>query len=86
MTSPDAKSAVSRTRTFRSGNSEAVRLPREVAFGRELELTIIRSGDVVTMYPTKPPLAEMIARLKELPKPAYIEQRDSDIFPERQGL
>ncbi len=86
MTEPKAKSAITRTRTFKSGNSQAVRLPRDVAFDHDVELTVVRSGDVVTMFPTRPPIAEMFARLKQLPKPGYIEERDSDIFPEREGL
>ena len=44
------------SRVFKSGNSEAVRLPKDVAFGRELEVTIVRSGDVLTIYPTRPPV------------------------------
>ncbi len=44
---------VADSRTFRSGNSEAVRLPRNVAFGREVEVTIVRSGDVLTIYPAR---------------------------------
>jgi antitoxin VapB len=42
---------ITKTRTFRSGNSEAVRLPKDAAFGEGVELVVIRSGDVVTLYP-----------------------------------
>ena len=41
-----AQVTVARTRTFRSGNSEALRLPRDVAYGDDVELVIVRSGDV----------------------------------------
>ena len=74
------------SRVFKSGNSEAVRLPKDVAFGRELEVTIVRSGDVLTIYPTRPPVAEMLARLEALPRPTGIEVRDADVVPERPGL
>ena len=74
------------SRVFKSGNSEAVRLPKDVAFGRELDVTIVRSGDVLTIYPTRPPIAEMLARLKALPRPTSVEVRDADIIPERRGL
>lgn len=74
------------TRTFRSGNSEAVRLPREVAFGREVELTVVRSGDVLTLYPKRPPITELVATLRALPGPGEIEVRDPDVGPEREGL
>ena len=42
---------IAKTRTFRSGNSEAVRLAKDAAFGEGVELVVIRSGDVVTLYP-----------------------------------
>ncbi|MEJ0060714.1 MAG: AbrB/MazE/SpoVT family DNA-binding domain-containing protein [Terricaulis sp.] len=77
---------IARTRTFRSGNSEAVRLPRDVAFGEDVELTIVRSGDVMTIYPTATSVAEMIERLRALPAPPAIEQRDTEEIPERPGL
>jgi len=74
------------SRTFRSGNSEAVRLPKDVAFGDEIEVTIVRTGDVLTIYPKRPSIAEMIAKLEALPGPGEIEVRDRDIIPERPGL
>jgi len=74
------------SRVFRSGNSEAVRLPKDVAFGRDIEVTIVRSGDVLTITPKRPSVAEMVRRLRELPKPSDIEERDADIFPDRPGL
>jgi antitoxin VapB len=74
------------TRTFRSGNSEAVRLPREMAFGTGVELTLVRSGDVLTIYPKRQSIAEMIRRLKALPAPSEVERRDEDEIPEPPGL
>lgn len=74
------------SRTFRSGNSEAVRLPRDVAFGREVEVTIVRSGDVLTIYPSRPTLADLAKRLADLPKPPQIEVRDEEPLPEPSGL
>jgi antitoxin VapB len=78
--------AVVLTRTFRSGNSEAVRLPKDVAFGRDVELTVVRSGDVLTIYPARPSLRDMAARLALLPRPDDIEVRDTEEIPERPGL
>ncbi len=78
--------AVVRSRTFRSGNSEAVRLPREVAFGAEVPVTIVRSGDVLTIFPTRPPTKDLIERLAVLPKPRAIEVRDEEPLPERSDL
>jgi antitoxin VapB len=77
---------VAKTRTFRSGNSEAVRLPKDVAFGEDVELVIVRSGDVLTLYPAATSIPEMIARLEALPAPPSIEAHDEEELPERPRL
>ncbi|HLH48699.1 MAG TPA: AbrB family transcriptional regulator [Roseiarcus sp.] len=77
---------IARTRTFRSGNSEALRLPREVAYGEDVELVIARSGDVITIYPARLTVPAMIDRLRSLPAPSSIERRDVDELPDRPGL
>jgi antitoxin VapB len=77
---------IARSRTFRNGNSEAIRLPREVAFGQGVELMIVRSGDVMTIYPTAMSTPAMIERLRSLPAPPTIERRDDDELPERAHL
>jgi len=77
---------VARTRTFRSGNSEALRLPRDVAFGEDVELVIVRSGDVMTIYPAAKSIPAMIKRLRSLPAPPTVERRDEEELPERPRL
>ena len=77
---------VARSRTFRSGNSEAIRLPRDVAFGPDVELVIVRSGDVMTIYPAATSVADMIKRLRSLPAPPSVERRDVEELPERERL
>jgi antitoxin VapB len=74
------------SRTFRSGNSEAVRLPKGVAFGKDIEVTIVRSGDVLTISPKRPSVAEMVEKLLALPGPGEIEVRDTEEIPEPPGL
>ena len=70
---------------FFHGRSQAVRLPKDVAFGRDVEVTIVRSGDVLTIFPRRRPIGDLIARLANLTQPADIERRDDDL-PERSGL
>ena len=77
---------VARSRTFRSGNSEAIRLPDDVAFGSNVELVIVRCGDVSTIYPAGTSLADMVKRLRSLPAPPSIERRDLEELPERERL
>lgn len=74
------------SRTFKSGNSEAVRLPKEVALGVDREVVIVRSGDVLTIYPKKKTIQEMVAELRRLPKPTSIGERLPVDIPERDGL
>jgi antitoxin VapB len=82
----EAAMSKAESRIFKSGNSEAVRLPKDVAFGREMPVTIVRSGDVLTIYPARRPLKDMLRRLQKLPKPAAVEARDVEPLPERPGL
>lgn len=82
----EARITRSSTRTFRSGNSQAVRLPKEVAFAEETELTLVRSGDVLTIYPARGTVQDLVARLAELPKPSAVEVRDDEDLLERPGL
>lgn len=75
-----------RTRVFRSGNSQAVRLPKALGYPEGTELELIRTGDVVTLQPVKSPFQQMLVRLKKLQPPDYVEERDAEEIPEREGL
>lgn len=77
---------IARSRTFRSGNSEALRLPKDVAFGDDVELVLIRSGNVMTIYPAATSIPEMLEILRQTPAPRVIEQRDEAPLDERPGL
>jgi len=61
---------MSQTRVFKSGNSQAVRIPADIAYeDMSQELTITRTGDVITIYPARRGMAEAVALLRSLPKP-----------------
>jgi antitoxin VapB len=45
-------------RTFKSGNSEAVRLPKGIGFGIGADVSIERSGDTLTIRPIADPERE----------------------------
>jgi antitoxin VapB len=77
---------MARTKTFKSGNSEALRLPRDLAYGEGVELVIVRSGDVTTIYPAALSIDAMVEQLRHLPTPSSIEERDGEELPERRGL
>ena len=78
--------SVAKSRTFRSGNSEAIRLPKTVAFGRDVDVTIVRSGEVLTICPARAPLSALVDQLAALPRPLDVEVCDMDDLPERSNL
>lgn len=73
------------TRVFKSGNSQAVRIPAEIAYDRtDMELTITRNGDVITIFPARPSMEETIAALRALPKETMLEECERIELPERE--
>jgi antitoxin VapB len=77
------------SKTFRSGNSEAVRLPKEVAFGSDVAVTIRREGDTLTITPKKKlrTVGDLVARLREIGPPADgVQEREPIEWPDRPGL
>ena len=72
------------TRAFKSGNSQAVRIPAELAYADpSQELRISRIGDVITIFPARGSLKDAVAILRDLPKPPEVEIREAIDLPER---
>ncbi len=72
------------TRIFKSGNSQAVRIPAELAYAdMSMDLKITRMGDVITILPARHNLTEAVAILRDLPKPPEVEVREPIDVPER---
>ena len=76
---------MARTRAFKSGNSQAVRIPAEIAYeDTNVELEITRTGDMITIYPARSEaFKEAINRLRTLPKPTRPLKREPIELPER---
>jgi antitoxin VapB len=75
---------MSRTRVFKSGNSQAVRIPAEIAYDdTDIDLEITRLGDVITIMPARKSLRDSIAALRNMPKPASVEKREPIDVPLR---
>lgn len=75
---------MSTTRVFKSGNSQAVRIPAELAYAdMSVDLTITRLGEVITIFPRRHDLKDAIATLRRLPKPPEIEAREPIDLPDR---
>lgn len=77
---------IHRAKLFQSGNSQAVRLPKEISYAPETDLVMVRSGDVLTIYPASLSVPDMLALLATMPAPPRVEVRDEDELPEPAGL
>lgn len=83
-------------RTFKSGNSSALRLPKELGLPPGTRVTIEKSGRGFAVQPIEDPdevrrdLETMAAEIKAVWEgaggPPLGEIRDPDIFPNRPGL
>ena len=78
------------TKTFKSGNSVALRLPKELGIAEGVEVTLRKVGDTLEVTPKakrKKTMAELVARLREIgPPPGPRVGRQKIIFPKRPGL
>ncbi|HEX8366141.1 MAG TPA: AbrB/MazE/SpoVT family DNA-binding domain-containing protein [Allosphingosinicella sp.] len=83
---------VHETKTFKSGNSVALRLPKALAIGPDERMVIEQKGDVFTIRRLKDPaeekrkLLELVEALRALPRPDEVEKREPIEFPHRPGL
>lgn len=78
---------MARTRVFKIGDGLAIRLPADIAYDdMNIELEIIRSGDVITIFPARQSLKEMVAELRRMPKPDEIECREPFEITERERI
>jgi antitoxin VapB len=75
------------TKTFKSGNSVAVRLPRETGIeaGVDVEIDSRPDGVLIRRKPKKTG-RDLVEALAKLPKPDAPWRRERIIFPKRRGL
>ena len=72
-------------RVFRSGNSQAVRLPKEFRF-KSKEVEIFRRGDEVVLREKPANMARAYELILSLPDDLEIHDRENDLPQEREGL
>lgn len=85
---------VHQTKTFMSGNSVAVRLPKELDIKPGTPVRIERQGSQIIIRPeaeedpeeARRALQQLVDDLRAIGRPGIIEERDPDIFPDRPGL
>jgi antitoxin VapB len=80
------------TRTFKSGNSVALRLPKSLGIRPGERMIIEQDGDAFIFRRLKDPseekrkLLKLVESLRSLPAPGEVEQREPVEFPDRPGL
>lgn len=81
------------SKTFKSGNSVAVRLPKSLGVPADVEVVIERNGDALVVRPKLDPeavkarLAALLADLQAIGAPRDgVQDREPFEFPDRPGL
>jgi antitoxin VapB len=73
-----------RTRLFRNGNSQAVRIPKDIAFPRDdLEMEIERRGDSLIVRPVRQRLTGLARAFRALGPGFMSDGRDQPDVPDR---
>jgi len=72
-------------KVFKSGNSQAVRLPKEMRFN-VAEVEIFKRGDEVVLREKKRSLDEAFAILTHMPDDFMAEGRQDDVPQEREDF
>jgi antitoxin VapB len=74
---------IATTRAFKSGDSQAIIIPAELAYDdMSVELSITRHGDVIVVAPARPSMKDLVADLRAVPKPSSIEVREPIELPD----
>jgi antitoxin VapB len=76
---------MARTRVFKSGNSQAVRLPKEFQFDAD-EVEIFRRGDEIVLRKTPGTLDRAFAILTSLSEDFMADGRTQPVLQRRRGL
>ncbi|HEV7393426.1 MAG TPA: type II toxin-antitoxin system VapB family antitoxin [Burkholderiales bacterium] len=75
------------TRVFRNGNSQAVRIPAELAYERgDVEVEIERVGDEIRIRPARRPLAGVLKKFAKFGPNFMAEGRGDQEQAEREAL
>ena len=75
------------TRAFKSGNSQAVRIPKELQFDRlDLELEIIRVGDELRIRPIQKGLSGVLKKFAAFSKDFMNQGREHEEEGKRVSL
>jgi antitoxin VapB len=75
------------TKAFRNGNSQAIRIPSELAYERtDIELEIERVGEEIRIRPARRPLAGVLKKFARFGPAFMVEGRGDQEQAEREAL
>lgn len=75
------------TRAFKNGNSQAVRIPADLAYERtDIDLEIERSGEELRIRPARRPLSGVLTKFAQFGADFMAEGRESLEQTERDAL
>lgn len=75
------------TKIFKNGNSQAVRIPAELAYSsNDLELVIERHGDELRIRPARRRMGDVLGKLAQFSPDFMSEGRGLNIEGERDAL
>lgn len=75
------------TRVFKNGNSQAVRIPADLAYERtDIELEIEREGDEIRIRPARRSLAGVLDKFAKFSSDFMAEDRGDHEQAERESL
>ena len=75
------------TKLFKNGNSQAVRIPAELAYGSwDIDLDIERIGDELRIRPARKRMGDVLGKLARFSPGFMTEGRDISTESEREAL
>ena len=75
------------TKLFKNGNSQAVRIPSELAYGSwDLDLVIERHGDELRIRPAQRRMGDVLGKLAKFSPDFMAEGRGQSVEGEREAL
>ena len=78
---------MTRTKLFKNGNSQAVRIPAELAYTSwDMDLVIERQGDEIRIRPARRRMGDVLGKLAQFSPDFMSEGRALNIEGEREAL
>lgn len=78
---------MARTRLFKNGNSQAVRIPAELAYpSNDLDLIIERQGDELRIRPARQRMGDVLGKLARFTTDFMRDGRGLNVEGEREAL